>query len=411
MKHINLGKIENPKIKEIKKAKSGKKKEEKPPKKSKLTRTVFLSLIILVVAYGVYAFSPHIKSLWQTFFKGPAVVMSFLKNEPEELQKNDRVTNALLIGIDKRTVEPYTYLEDDEEKKNGFLSDTMIVLSYNHVTKKVSMLSIPRDLWVKIPAFNDLYEQHTKINAAYAIGDMYGYEGGGLKLITDVVAEMLDIPIHYSARVDFEGFQKIIDLMDGVNIEVEKTFDDWNYPREGYENAAMSERFLHLHFEAGLQEMDGETALQYARSRQGTNGEGSDFARAKRQQKVILGVREKALALNLFENLLKIGEWIEVLGETVETNMEMKEMLIAYKMSKEVDLQKVETYVLDTADEVSGFLYHPNEADYGGAWILLPIGNNYDLIREFVQDIFYKQEVTTPEVTGETEEQSPTENF
>ena len=153
----------------------------------------------------------------------------------------------------------------------------------------------------------------------------------------------------------------------------------------------MSERYLHLHFDAGLQHMDGETALRYARSRQGTNGEGSDFARAKRQQKVIMAAREKALGLTLFESLTKISDLVSTFGETVQSNVELNEMGLFYKLAKDFDPVNVKTYVLDTADPESGLLYNPPLEQFGGAWILLPLGDNWDEVQDFTNRIFYTE--------------------
>lgn len=359
--------------------------------KPKHLKTIGISAFLIgVFLFATYAFLPHVKNFWNSFFKGPSIVMSFLKNDPKELKQNDDVTNVLLIGIDKRSSEPYSYKgADGEEEKNGFLADTIIIASYSHIDHSVSMLSIPRDLWVEIPAFNNVYKQSTKINAAYSIGDMYGYEGGGLTLMSNIVSHILDIPIHYSARVDFEGFVKGIDVLGGIDINVKNSFDDYMYPREGYENAPLIERFIHLHFDSGLQHMDGETALRYARSRQGTSGEGSDFARAERQQKVILAVREKATNPNLFDSLSKISSLLETFGQSVESNIDLSEMMLFYKLGKDFDPDSVKTYVLDNGDDESSLLYHPPLEQFGGGWVLLPTGNNFNLVQDFVRKIFY----------------------
>lgn len=412
---VDLGKLEDesssspvlsrkkqPKERKVRRESFQKKMEREDAAQPKGKKIVFSAVLVGILLFSLYSFLPQIQGFWNSIFKGPAIVMSYLKDDPESLKQDDGVTNILLIGIDKRSVEGYTYEGvNGEEEKNGFLADTIIIASYKHEDASVSMLSLPRDLWVEIPAFNDLYKQNTKINASYAIGDMYEYEGGGLALTTKVVSEILGIPIHYTARIDFQGFVQAIDLLGGVDIEVENTFDDWRYPREGYENAPMDERFLHLHFDEGLQHMDGETALQYARSRQGTNGEGSDFARAKRQQKVILAAYEKGTNMNLIESVSKVSDLLDTFGETVESNMELTEALLFYKIAQNTDLGSVSLHVLDTADAQSGLLYNPPLEQFGGGWVLLPIGNNWDLVQSYVQEIFY---TNRGEPTNETEE-------
>lgn len=401
MDYIDLGTIENHKrqkkntsSRKPTQVSSGKKTSFKQKKSMHLKTIAISAFVIGIFLFTTYAFLPHVKNFWNNFFKGPSIVMSFLKNDPKELKQDDDITNILLIGIDKRSSEPYTYKGvNGTEEKNGFLADTIIIASYSHVDHSVSMLSIPRDLWVEIPAFKDVYKQSTKINNAYSIGDMYGYDGAGLTLMKQVVSNILGIPIHYTARVDFQGFIKGVDVLGGVDINVDNTFDDYMYPREGYENAPMYERFIHLHFDTGIQHMDGETALRYARSRQGTNGEGSDFARARRQQKVILAVREKATKLNLFDSLSKVSSLLETFGQSVETNIDLSEMMLFYKLGKDFNPDDVKTYVLDNGDSEASLLYHPPLEQFGGGWVLLPKGNNWTIVQDFVKKIFYTERI------------------
>lgn len=396
MEYVDLGVMEKSRRKKGRVL--GKRVASKHPKDSFShgKKIIVISAAVGLFLFGAYSYLPQLKSIWYSLLKGPSVVMSFLKNDPGRLKQDDGITNVLLIGIDKRSYEPYSYQgAGGEETKNGFLADTIIVASYSHTDHSVVMLSLPRDLWVEIPAFNnDVYKQSTKINAAYSIGDMYGYEGGGLALTKRIASEILGIPIHYSARIDFEGFVKGIDLLGGVDIEIENTFDDWMYPREGYENAPLEQRYIHLHFDEGWQHMNGETALRFARSRQGTNGEGSDFARAKRQQKVILAVKDKVYNLNLFDSLSKLSGLIDTFGESIQTDMEPSEMLLGYKIGRDLDISQVKTRVLDTIDEEAGLLYHPPLEQFGGAWVLLPKGGNWDLVQEFAHRIFYTERTT-----------------
>ncbi len=374
---------------------------------TRLAKLGLASALLGLLIFGVYSYLPQIKSYWSSLNQGPQVVMSFLKEQPQNLKQDDGVTNVLLLGIDKRSVIPYSYTTNDGEiEKNGFLSDTMVVVSYNHNDNSVVMLSLPRDLWVELPAFDNVYKQSTKINAAYAFGDMYGYEGGGMALSREVVSNILDIPIHYAVRVDFDGFRQAIDLVGGIDVEVENTFDDWAYPREGYENAPLSERYLHLHFDVGMQHMDGETALQFARSRQGTNGEGSDFARARRQQKVISAFQTEAKNMNLIEGISKISELYDLFGETVQTDVQLDEVLLVYKASQKVNLEEMTTHVLDNGFDESSVLYHPDESLFGGAWILLPKNNDWTIVQDYVQKIFYLERMPLPEETTLPTEES-----
>ncbi len=257
------------------------------------------------------------------------------------------------------------------------------------------------------------------------------------------VSEVLGIPIHYVIRIDFSGFKKAVDLIGGVDIGVEKAFDDFEYPIEGkdYDTCGYTEkmieepntlgrsasasaqkliyldkngnqppegvnpyscRFEHLHFDAGLQHMDGTLALKYVRSRKGTNGEGSDFARARRQQKLILAMKKKILS---FETLLapqKLNGLVQTFSENIDTNVAVEEISRFYKLSTKVNFDKVRTFVLTNEGENS-LLTNPPEGQYHGAWVLAPQSGNWDQIHRFVKNMIFNppEEMATP--SGKTE--------
>ncbi len=160
----------------------------------------------------------------------------------------------------------------------------MIVISIDPVNKSLSMLSIPRDLSVQIPDYNE----NNRINAAHLLGDARDYPGGGPALAKKTVQYTLGIPIQYYVRVNFEGFQKLVDLVGGITINVEAPIHDEKFPDANY-------GFMTVDIPAGVQKMDGVTALQYARVRHGS----SDFHRARRQQQVLLAIKDKALSLDI----------------------------------------------------------------------------------------------------------------
>ncbi len=188
--------------------------------------------------------------------------------------------------------------------------------------------------------------------------------------------------------VDFTGFKEIIDTLKGIEVCVEHTFDDNSYPIPGKEAAIpLSARYEHLHFDAGCQTMDGETALKYSRSRMGTAGEGSDFARVRRQQKVILAVKDKIMSLSLLFNPGKVAALYRQFTGTIRTNVSLGEAQRALELLYKFDdeMENVESLVLDPQ---SGLTYHPPESSTGGAYVLLPKGGNFSAIHAAVQDLF-----------------------
>lgn len=236
--------------------------------------------------------------------------------------------------------------------EGGRLTDSVMVARVNPRTREIHLISIPRDVWVSFPSSSE-GETHWKVNAAYAIGsdqrgyqsrpDTYKGEAGGGALARYAVGKIVGFPIDYFVSLNFAGFEKSIDVLGGVTVRVERTLDDPWYPITGLENdtcdkspeeieaiatlsAEQAEkefpcRYEHLHFDPGLTQMDGETALKYARSRHGSDG--GDFGRAARQRNVIAAVREKVFALNF---VTKIIPFISTMAGNLETDIPLSKM-------------------------------------------------------------------------------------
>ncbi len=376
MQYVDLGRLSN--------------QNSKKKSKKKLLKFGFLTLLLGFVIYAGYILYWPIAVLTKQILKQPASVFSLIINPKGELKVVDGRTNFLLVGIDKRANIPYTYTADNNVvKKNGFNTDTILVVSIDNSTKKISMISIPRDTWVTTKAKGDFETYSGKINSLYAIGDMQNYpDGGGMGLLKSKVQEILGIPIQYTARIDFEGFRKGIDLLGGVDLVVDNTFDDYEYPRTGYEDSICSDgtyncQVMHIHFDKGPAHMDGTTALEFARSRKGTNGEGSDFARAKRQQKVLVAAKDKALQIkNLFDPV-KLNGLFKEFGQSVDTDIDVSAMTALYNMAKDLKTDSINSLVLSDAN----YLYVPAADQYGGAYVLLPNGGNWNKIQQAVSDL------------------------
>lgn len=239
------------------------------------------------------------------------------------------------------------------------LTDSMILAHVRPAQNSVTLVSIPRDLWVKIPTRGQ-DGGFWKINAAYALGrddrgypnkaDIYKGVLGGGNLAKDTVEQVVGLPVARFVALDFSGFKKAIDFLGGIDVKVEKTFDDYEYPIAGRENdpcghseeelkAALTPtaspsatltfpcRYEHLHFDAGVTRMDGATALKFVRSRHSAQ-DGSDFGRAVRQKNVILAARDKALSLG---SLPKIPGFIATLSSSLDTDIsasDIKDLLL-----------------------------------------------------------------------------------
>jgi LCP family protein required for cell wall assembly len=240
-----------------------------------------------------------------------------------ELENKDRV-NILFLGIDQRPGEVA-----------ACRTDTMILVSVNPADMSASLLSIPRDLWVPIPPNG----REGRINTAHYWGEIEHYPGGGPALAKHTVRYNLGVPVHYYVRLNFTGFQQIIDSIGGIDVDVPVTIDDDKYPSpdNGYQ---------HLHIEAGRNHFDGEMALKYARTRRGT-GDG-DFTRMQRQQQVILAVRDRVLSLpNLPQLIVQLPQLARNLGESLETDVPPDTMFKLAKWAQQIDGENIRMESLD----------------------------------------------------------------
>lgn len=273
---------------------------------------------------------------------------------PASMEDRDppRPTNILLLGIDERSSE-----------KGPWRTDTMILFSFDPVSKTVAMLSIPRDLWVPLGAGSHLAEE--RINTAHYYGDLNRYPGGGPALAKATVEENLEVPVHYYVRINFAGFVKIIDEIGGIEIDVPREIVDPAYPTA--DGGTMT-----LHVPAGRQHMNGERALQYARTRH----DSSDIDRARRQQQVIMAVRHKVLRLDI--PITRIPPLLSALGSSIKTDMPIDKVLLVAQMARQIQTGGIRQGVIDES------MVTPWTAP-NGAKVLLP---RYERIRVLVQWLF-----------------------
>ncbi len=262
------------------------------------------------------------------------------------------------------------------EGHNGpYLTDTIILASFIPYTKELALFSLPRDMIV--PLTKNYYR---KVNHIYTIGQLDHNTSGG-KLIKDVISRTLDVPIHYFVAVDFRGFKELIDAIDGIKINIENSFTDTQFPTIDY-------KYQEIHFEAGKQKMDGLTALRYARSRHGNNGEGSDFSRIKRQQKILLSAKDKMTSFNTLLNPKKITNLFSLFNKYTATDLEPWEAVKLIHIGKELNSDDI---IFKSIDNRPGNYLKAGLAE-DGAYILQPITGNYQQIQMLVKNIFdFKQ--------------------
>ena len=274
-------------------------------------------------------------------------------------EKKERVT-ILLLGIDKR-----------EGEHGPWRTDTMILGTIDPESKTAGILSIPRDLWVPIPGYGE-----SRVNSANFIGDRDKYPGGGPALAKKTVEYNLGVPIHYYVLLDFDGFEKIIDTIGGVDVNVERVLHDERYPDPSPEDP---DRVRTIHFDAGFQHMDGKAALEYARSRLST----SDFDRSHRQMQIILAVREKALRLNLIP---RVPELMVTMADIVQTDLQPGNIITLARLGGEIEQENLKSAIIDHTMTVE-------HVTPSGAQVLLPIREK---IRPVVEELFTSPTPPTP---------------
>lgn len=253
-----------------------------------------------------------------------------------------------------------------------YLTDTIILASFRPSTGQIAVLSIPRDMVVKIPDVG-----LERVNTANAFGEANNYPGGGAALAARVLEKTLKIPINYYVRIDFAGFEKLIDEMGGVELTIDNAFVDDQYPdnKFGYQT---------ISFTAGVQTLTGEQALQYVRSRHASNGEGGDFARARRQQKLLLALKDETLATKNLLNPSRLVKYYETIEKHVATNLQLWEIPAFLNLSKSADFNSIIFKVLD--DSPAGPLY--STTTESGAYVLAPKISDYSEIQFIVKNMF-----------------------
>lgn len=301
--------------------------------------------------------------------------VSLISQSTEDLQGGNERVNLLLLGV------------GGGEKNAGDLTDTIIFVSVDPKTGNTLMLSLPRDIW--------LASMRAKLNTAYHYGNEKK-SGGGLILAKTSVSEILDQPVGYGVVIDFTGFEQIIDILGGVTVDVKNSFDDYYYPIPGKENDECEGdpeylcRYEHLHFNAGKQEISGELALKYARSRYAEGEEGTDFDRNQRQQQLLVAIKNKVFSFRVLANPFKVVQLFKALKQNFETDIPQKDLGGMVKLILKMRSGDLKSEVLNgDAEGKEGYLITPppDPRKYDNHWILIPRTGNWQEIQEYLEEL------------------------
>lgn len=385
-------------------------------------KKVLLIFGILILVFAAYFVKSGIDFYWGIYKKSPSGNGSILPVKKDQF-------NILMLGY------------GGPGHDGPYLTDSIMVVHVDTTKNKVALISLPRDLWVKLPTKSG-QDFHSKINSIFQMtpseypdvsgiklvkDDKYhSYEmPGGIDLLKKSVGAMTGLTIDNYLTIDFSGFEKAIDVLGGVDVKVLKTFDDYGYPVEGKEadpcghekelaqideynklpddNAkaqyfkdhpdaekfyqlmqidppteAFPCRFEHLHFDAGVVHMDGKTALKYVRSRHSLQ-DGTDFGRAARQQLFVQSVKEKVISLGM---ITKVVPLLDELKSHIQTDISVEDMQKFMGEAKDAASYRILNIRMSDSDYLKSSF-----SDYGG-YILIPrIGEDkWSEIHQVVQN-------------------------
>lgn len=289
----------------------------------------------------------------------------FANNAPTIEGQNANRINILVLGV------------GGPGHDGSYLSDTNIIMSLKPSTGEVAMISIPRDLMVKFDNYG-----YQKINAVSSYSELKNPGQGG-EITRQFFQKQFNIDIPYYVRVDFQAFKDVIDAVGGVEVDVPVSFTDYRYPGANYSYQTVS-------FTKGSTPLNGEQALIYSRSRHGNNGEGSDFARSRRQQQVMLALKQKLFSAGTLANPLVMKDIYDSLSTHVKTNLTFNQIIYLAGLSQHIDKERIKNVVID--DNRHGLII-PLSNQLGD--VLAPKSGNFEIINTFIANVFENVSSTT----------------
>lgn len=351
---------------------------ERARKGPKKTVRVLIAFVLIAAVIGV---SGYFLRKYATSCEGdscnPVLDSLFNTIEPKLKQENG-LTNVLIVGVDTR------------EKNSGLMNtDTIIIATIDHNNKTAILTSIPRDLWVKYKLPNGNYAS-SKINSAYANGE-WQQKGKGIESLQGVVEEITGEPIHYYVKVTLRGFIDTVNTLGGIDIEIPEYYKD-AYPATELPEELEDEcvpfyhdgKYCLFEFEKGMQHLDGQRALIYARCR--LLSPRGDFDRAERQQRVINAVKEKVLSSETLLDPTKLWELFKIVQENVETStFTINDIRAVLNLRNEIDPDKIGNVVIDPylGHAPNKYVYRPTD-NPGRGYYIETRDKTYEDIRELL---------------------------
>lgn len=322
--------------------------------------TLIFSVILIAITILL---RPYYLFVTKTLKVSPIKTLLSLYN----LKTYNNHVNILFLGI----------AGSDHEGPN--LSDSIVVVSYDLKNNYLTTISIPRDVWSE--------SLRDKINSAYAYGEAKK-KGGGFILAKAEVERIVGQPIHYAAAINFSQFEELIDFLGGVEINVENSFTDKEFPITGKKNDLCGGddkeyrcRYKTISFNKGEILMDGQTALNFVRSRHAEGSEGTDFAREKRQQRVIEAIKNKLIAFAKKPDVDQYEKLYGLINKLVLRDIDNQQVAI---IIKNIILKKNFTQEKIILSE--DFFINPqtNLDRFDWLWVLIPINDDIEIVHKYI---------------------------
>lgn len=307
-----------------------------------IKRTAIACALLLLVCGGWVG--------WKVFNNsskifGDGNLIGFLNSSTLKGEDKGRV-NMLLAGVSS----------DDPGHEGGELTDSIMLISLDTKNHKAFTLSIPRDLWVNIDG-----NGHSKINAANVYGEQDkfsedGYPAGGMGLLEKTVSESLEMPIHYYAKINYTAFRDMVNAVGGISVNVQS--ED---PRGYYDPNINIADGGPLKLPNGVQTLNGQTALNFARARGDPTNDGrvaygyakSDFTRTQNQRLMLLALKDKLSSGSVITSPVKIGQLFDAVGKNVQTDLKPSEIRRMYDLGKQVQSKDIDSISLNDAGGVN----------------------------------------------------------
>lgn len=277
-------------------------------------------------------------------------------------------TNFLVLGLD----------EIIGQKDGSQLTDTILIASYKHDDKKLTMISLPRDLWIG--------PLKTKINALYYYGQL-SEQTSGKDLTSTVVSQILGLPIHYTIILGLDSVEHIVNTIGGVDIEVSESFTDTRFPKKDVDVKTVTDESLlyeTVSFEKGTEHMDGARVLKYIRSRSSQNiDQGNDNARGHRQQQLIMAIIARISTREVLSDPNILGSLYKIYHQNFSDSIQLQD-LIALAKNNGASAPSVDSLSIPIeGNNQPGLIFHPPTEKYK-QWVYEPTDPSWSEINTFI---------------------------